>query len=194
MKRALLLTVSVFFLASHIVSSSFGQELRQIDTKKSSITIRVFKSGLFSAFAHDHEIVAPISEGHFSEGQPSVVLTVRSGELRVMDREVSEKDRATIQSTMLGPTVLDVEKFPEIKYRSTGTRRLGGDKWTIEGELTLHGQTRPVKVEVEGREGHYHGKAVIAQKEFGIEPVRVAGGTVRVKNEVQVEFEVASEK
>lgn len=193
MRRALLLTIPLVLIGA-LVQAGLAQEVRQIDTKKSSITIRVFKSGLFSAFAHDHEIVAPISEGHFSEGQPSVELTVRSGELRVMDREVSEKDRATIQSTMRGPTVLDVEKFPEIKYRSTEIRRLDGDKWTIEGQLTLHGQTRPVRLEVEGREGHYHGKAVIAQKEFGIEPVRVAGGTVRVKNEVQVEFEVASEK
>ena len=193
MRRALLLSISLF-LAGELAQTCLAQEIRQIDTKKSSITIRVFKSGLFSAFAHDHEIVAPISEGHFSEVQPSVELKVRSRELRVMDREVSDKDRATIQSTMLGPTVLDVEKFPEIKYRSTEIKRLTGDKWTIEGELTLHGQTRPVKVEVEGQEGHYRGRAVIAQKEFGMEPVRVAGGTVRVKNEVQVEFEVAAEK
>ena len=193
MRKALLMSVSLF-LAAQAVQTCLTQEVRQIDTKKSTITIRVFKSGLFSAFAHDHEIVAPISEGHFSEAQPSVELNVRVGELRVMDREVSEKDRATIQSTMLGPSVLDVEKFPEIKYRSTEVKRLTGDKWAIEGELTLHGKTRPVRVDVEGQQGHYQGKAVIAQKEFGIEPVRVAGGTVRVKNEVQVEFEVASEK
>ncbi|HEX3322140.1 MAG TPA: YceI family protein [Terriglobales bacterium] len=191
--RVLLLSVSLF-LVGELAQTCLAQEVRQIDTKKSSITIRVFKSGLFSAFAHDHEIVAPISEGHFSEVQPSVELKVRSGELRVMDREVSDKDRNTIQSTMLGPTVLDAEKFPEIKFRSTEIKRLTGDKWTIEGELTLHGQTHPVKVEVEGQEGHYRGRAVIAQKEFGMEPVRVAGGTVRVKNEVQVEFEVASGK
>jgi len=193
MRRVLLLSVSLF-LVGELPQTCLAQEVRQIDTKKSSITIRVFKSGLFSAFAHDHEIVAPISEGHFSEVQPSVELKVRSGELRVMDREVSDKDRNTIQSTMLGPTVLDAEKFPEIKFRSTEIKRLTGDKWTIEGELTLHGQTHPVKVEVEGQEGHYRGRAVIAQKEFGMEPVRVAGGTVRVKNEVQVEFEVASGK
>jgi polyisoprenoid-binding protein YceI len=193
MRRVLLLSVSLF-LVGELAQTCLAQEVRQIDTKKSSITIRVFKSGLFSAFAHDHEIVAPISEGHFSEVQPSVELKVRSGELRVMDREVSDKDRNTIQSTMLGPTVLDAEKFPEIKFRSTEIKRLTGDKWTIEGELTLHGQTHPVKVEVEGQEGHYRGRAVIAQKEFGMEPVRVAGGTVRVKNEVQVEFEVASGK
>ena len=32
----------------------------EIDTQKSVMTVRVFKSGLFSAFGHDHEISAPI--------------------------------------------------------------------------------------------------------------------------------------
>jgi hypothetical protein len=34
-----------------------------IDVNRSSLTIRVFKSGIFSAFAHDHEIKAPLDEG-----------------------------------------------------------------------------------------------------------------------------------
>jgi hypothetical protein len=36
---------------------------QRIDTEHSTITIRVFKSGLFRAFADDHVIQAPVSEG-----------------------------------------------------------------------------------------------------------------------------------
>ncbi len=44
-----------------------AQTARQIDTEKSSLTVRVYKSGLFSAFAHDHEIRASVQSGNFDE-------------------------------------------------------------------------------------------------------------------------------
>ncbi len=47
--------------------------------------------------------------------------------MRVMDKDVSDKDRAEIQETMLGPKVLDTAQFPEIRFHSTvgGARRRG---------------------------------------------------------------------
>jgi hypothetical protein len=42
-----------------------------------------------------------------------------------------------------------------------------------------------------GREqGRYRGSARFRQTEFGITPVTVAGGTIKVKDEVRVEFEI----
>ena len=163
---------------------------RTIDFEKSVMTVHVYKSGLFSAFGHEHEISAPIQQGSFSEDKPSVDLTVNARKLKVMDRDVSEKDRAEIQETMLGPKVLESEKFPEIRFRSTEVDRLGEGRWLVHGDLTLHGETHPVKVQVEGQNGHYRGSAELKQKEFGITPVTVAGGTVKVKNEVRLEFEI----
>jgi polyisoprenoid-binding protein YceI len=154
------------------------------------MTVRVFKAGLFSAFGHEHEIAAPVAEGSFSEEQPVVSLRVESARLRVMDKDVSDKDRATIQSTMLGPEVLDTDKFRDISFKSTQVDRLGDGKWLVHGDLTLHGETRPVQVRVEGQAGHYRGWAELKQKDFGITPVTVAGGTVKVKNEVKVEFDI----
>jgi polyisoprenoid-binding protein YceI len=161
-----------------------------IDTEKSVMTVRVFKTGLFSAFGHEHEISAPIQQGSFAEGNPSVELTVDARKLRVMDKDVSDKDRAEIQQTMLGPSVLDSEKFPEIHFRSTQVQHLGEGRWSVDGELTLHGLTRPVKFEVQGQNGHYRGNAQLKQKDFGITPVTVAGGVVKVKDELRVDFEI----
>ncbi len=161
-----------------------------IDREKSVMTVRVFKAGIFSAFGHEHEISAAIEQGSFSEEPPSVELTVDARKMRVIDKEVSDKDRAEIQQTMLGYKVLDSEQFPEIHFRSSQVDRLGDGKWIVHGDLTLHGQTRPVKVQVEGQNGHYRGSAELKQKDFGITPVVVAGGTIKVKNEVRVEFEI----
>ncbi|MFF7986634.1 YceI family protein [Streptomyces sp. NPDC007901] len=43
---------------------------------------------------------------------------------------------------------LDVEKHPEITYTSTGLTVAGSDRWTVHGELSLHGVVRPVDLDL----------------------------------------------
>src|SRR5512132_3985336 len=105
--------------------------LRAIDTEKSVMTVRVFKAGLFSGFAHDHEISAPIEEGSFDQANPAVQLKVYARKLRVVDKDASDKDRAEIQQTMLGPKVLDSATFPEISFRSVRVERVADSKWLV---------------------------------------------------------------
>jgi hypothetical protein len=164
-----------------------------IDVNKSSLKIRVFKSGMFSAFAHDHEIQAPIDEGRIdSSATPSVQLRVDSRKMSVLDPGVSADDRAQIQHTMQSAAVLDVERFPEISYQSTAvtSRGDGHGSREVHGNLTLLGKKQPVVVEVSLQDGHYRGSASFKQSEFGITPIRIAGGTVKVKDEVKIEFDI----
>ena len=165
---------------------------REIDIQKSTLTVRVFKSGLLSAFGHEHEIASPIQHGRFSESDRSVDLTVDARQMRVMDKDVSEKERAEIQGTMLGPKVLDTGQFPEIRFRSTAVEPAGSRKWRVQGDLTLHGQTHPVKLEVQQQNGHYQGAAQLKQRDFGIEPINIGGGAVKVKDELRVEFDIVA--
>jgi polyisoprenoid-binding protein YceI len=164
-----------------------------IDVNKSSLKIRVFKSGAFSAFAHDHEIQAPIDEGKIdSSASPSVQLRVDSRKMRVLDPEVSVDKRAEIQHTMEGNAVLDVEHFPEISYRSASITKTGDARWEVRGNLNLHGVSQPVVVVVSFEAGHYRGSASFKQSNFGISPIRIAGGTVKVKDEVKIEFDIVT--
>lgn len=176
------------------ISLSLGQTSNgpavEIDTARSVLTVRVYKTGLFSAFAHDHEIRAPIQRGSLEEEKNTVEFVVDARALRVLDPEASQKDRAEIQSTMLGPKVLDSEEFPEIRFRSTSIGEAGDGKWIVRGDLTLHGQTRSVKLDVMGNDGHYTGSTQLRQKEFGMTPVSIGGGSIKVKDEVRVEFEI----
>ena len=161
-----------------------------IDTQHSVLRVRVYKAGMFSAFGHEHAIRAPIQNGTFDEDNGTVDFVVDARALRVLDSDVSDKDRAEIQSTMLGSKVLDSSQFHEIRFHSTEVHRGGESKWTVQGELTLHGQSHPVKVDVERQDGRYRGSARLRQTEFGITPVTAAGGTVKVKDEIRVEFEM----
>ena len=189
------MTAPRFLLAISAISMLWARNASAqtaIDPQKSSITVRVFKAGVFSAFGHEHEISAPIQQGSFTENPASVEITVDARRMRVMDKGISEKDRADIQQTMLGPKVLDSEKFPTIRFRSTRVELLGEGKWSLLGDLTIHGETRPVKMHVEGANGRYRGTAEPKQKDFGITPVTVGGGAVKVKNELRIEFDIVS--
>jgi|HubBroStandDraft_4_1064222.scaffolds.fasta_scaffold699153_1 polyisoprenoid-binding protein YceI len=42
----------------------------------------------------------------------------------------------------------EVEKYPTVTFKSTSVR-LDGDAWKVTGDLTLHGVTRPVVLDVE---------------------------------------------
>ncbi|MBJ7002108.1 YceI family protein [Streptomyces sp. CRPSP2-6A1] len=43
---------------------------------------------------------------------------------------------------------LDIENHPEITYRSTGLTQAGSDRWTVHGELALHGVVREVDLDL----------------------------------------------
>jgi len=163
---------------------------RPIDAKASSFTVRVFKAGVFSAFGHDHTITAPVANGTVDAGGRQVELHVTAASLRVVDTKASENDRVQVQKTMEGTEVLDVSRYPEIAFKSISAESKAGGVWTVRGNLTLHGATRPVTVEVKESGGHFTGAALLKQTDFGMKPVKVAGGTVKVKDEVRVEFDI----
>jgi polyisoprenoid-binding protein YceI len=48
------------------------------------------------------------------------------------------------------PAFLDVDKFPTITFKSTKVEAAGPGKWKVTGDLTLHGVTKPVVLDVEG--------------------------------------------
>ena len=44
----------------------------------------------------------------------------------------------------------DIEKYPELTFRSTGVKRTGDNELAVTGDLTIHGVTRQVVFAVEG--------------------------------------------
>jgi polyisoprenoid-binding protein YceI len=171
-------------------TSSASAQPKAILTRESSITVHVSRTGLFSMFGHDHEIAAPITGGGVDLAAHRIDLRVDTRDLRVRDPGISEKDRAEIQMTMLGPEVLDVAQYPEITFRSTSIEPSGKGAWRVPGNLTLRGVRQPLTVEVVEQAGRYTGHVLLKQTDFGIQPVRVAGGVVRVKDEVRIDFDI----
>jgi YceI-like domain len=184
MKRNMSLGATILICALGV-----GAQQRNIDTQKSTLTIHVGKTGVFSGFGHEHEVRAPIHSGTADTGsRPAVEIRVDARALRVIDKDASEKERTEVQQTMLGPEVLDSERHQEIVFKSTSTEPAGQDRWTLRGNLTLRGQTRPVSAKVILKDGHYTGEATVKQTDFGIKPPGKAG--VRAKDELKIVFDV----
>ncbi len=162
-----------------------------IDNEQSALTIYTANSGLFSFLGHGHTISAPVSGGYIETGPgASVELSFESAALRVVDPELTPEKRTEIQKVMQSD-VLEVERYPAIRFRSREVQAQGAGRWKVTGELELHGVTRELSIDVHEDEGRYRGEAVIRQTDFGIRPVRIAGGTVSVADKVRIEFEIA---
>ena len=162
-----------------------------IDTTRSKITIHVDKTGVFSFAGDKHEVTAPLASGTVDEKAGTVEFAIDARKLQVLDPLLDEKKRVEVQKTMLGPSVLDSAQYTEIKFHSTKATPAGSSAWDVTGDLTLHGQTHPVSVSVKKEHGIYTGSAKLTQTEFGITPVAVAGGTVKVKDELKLDFQIA---
>jgi polyisoprenoid-binding protein YceI len=100
---------------------------------------------------------------------------------------------------MSGPTVLDVARFPEIRFqsRTVGGRQQADGSWALEvaGDFRLRSVARPLtlplRVEISGDTLVASGRATLKQTDFGLEPVSVAG-VVNVKNELVVEYRIVA--
>jgi len=176
------------FLAT--IVPMFAQD-KAIDTQRSTITIHVGKAGLFSAAGHEHFVSAPIFAGVFNEsGAFHVELSVKAARMAIKaDPKIDSKTQAQIQKDMEDMT-LEATKYPEIAFRSSRVQKVADGQWKVEGLLSLHGASKAISVNVK-REGEaYTGHAAIKQTDFGIKPVSVGGGVIKVKDEVEIDFQI----
>lgn len=181
----------IFGLAGCLLAAlAAAAQERPIDAATSKLTVRAFKTGLFSGLADNHEIDAPIKEGSIDEAAAHVKFAVESQRMKVLDPKMNPSRRQEVQQRMLGPEVLDTTHFPQITFESTSVEKLSNAAFIVHGQLSLHGTTKPVEVKVRSENGSFKGTCTLKQRDFGISPISIAGGTVKVKDELQIEFEI----
>jgi polyisoprenoid-binding protein YceI len=178
-----------------------------IDQANSKLELKVYKAGVFKAFGHDHLIAAREISGQVQFDarkieNSSVRLKVGTKSLTVIDSGESEKDRRDVQATMTGAQVLDTAKFPEIVFSSTNVSAVKktADGWmlTLAGKPDLHGVEKPVslplRVHLEASRLGAQGEVSLLQTEYGITPVKIAGGSVSVKDKLNISFAIVTTK
>jgi polyisoprenoid-binding protein YceI len=157
---------------------------------------------MLSFAGHIHEVVAPAVRGRVTFDptdwpHASVSLEFDAAALRVTGKGEAASDVPTVERTMLGEQVLDARRFPTIAFRSrrvsVAFSAAGVAALTIDGDMTLHGKTRPLTiranatVDTSGRVTAT-GTFALKQTDFDMVPVTAAGGTIRVKDELDIQF------
>jgi polyisoprenoid-binding protein YceI len=203
MKRLFAVTICLICL-----SSSGGAQRAhtyKIAAAESNLWVFVAKAGLFSAFAHDHNIGVKSFGGSVTVPESgaaggALTLDIEAKSLTVLDQKVSDKDRAEITSSMHS-AVLESEKYPKISFKSvsvSGLKQTGenGYGFTVNGDLMLHGATKriavPVSATITPQQLRATGKYTLRQTDFGIKPYSAAGGAVKVKDEVVINFNIVA--
>lgn len=178
-----------------------------LDPLRSRLDIHVFREGVLKFLGHEHHIVAQNITGRIHLDQQalersSVELTVEAPSLKVMDPGLSEKQRREVQATMESDRVLDVKRFPTIVFTSTAITAVRatatGYDLAVVGRLHLHGVEKqirvPVSVSLEPDQVRARGSVDILQSEFNITPIRVGGGTIRVKDRVRIAYDLVASR
>jgi polyisoprenoid-binding protein YceI len=191
-----------FFILAGLLGSSyvFAADGPCIVPGRGHFQIHVSTAGLFGAFAHNHLIQAEKIMGCAKVDssditRSSIKMDFPTSAIRVIDPKESDKDRAQVQKTMEAD-VLRISDFPMVTFASTAIERAeGADRFRVRGTLTIRGKSQPATIPVTLTrvvDGNYRavGEYKFKQTSFGITPIQLAGGTVKVKDELQVEFEL----
>jgi polyisoprenoid-binding protein YceI len=177
----------------------------QIDKSSSKFTVRAFATGMLSSFGHSPTFAIRNFEGELefspdATDQSSLRVRARANSLEVMD-DIKSSDRQEMESTM-NKSVLEVEKYPDICFSTTtvAATQLSEGRYQakLDGNLTMHGVTRPVTIPTQvtlmGDMLRAGGEFSLLQTNFRIAPVSVAGGTLKLKDELKLAFDIVARK
>ena len=176
-----------------------------LDPGLSRFTAKAFATGLLASMGHSPSFAIRQFTGEAklradAPEESSVRVVVQSGSLELSD-QVSDKDRREIERTTR-TEVLDTARFPEIIFEASNpSMSKGGEGYywaNITGKLTVRGMTQPqqisAQISVTDSQLRANGELTVRQSSFGIKPVSVAGGTLKIKDEVKVTFDFVAHK
>jgi polyisoprenoid-binding protein YceI len=176
-----------------------------IVSKGSNFSARAFATGLLAALGHNPTITIPEFEGTISLNpdaveQSSLRIVLQSAAFAVID-DINEADRAEVDRRMHAE-VLESDSFPNIVYecsRLSASKTGEGQYWVaLNGDLTLHGVTRPqsvsARVWLNGDALRAAGDFSIRQSDYQLRPVSAIGGAVKLKDEIKLSFDINAHK
>lgn len=155
-----------------------------------------FKDGLLSKVAHDLKIAVTQFSVDVSDAAISAQFDPRS--LRVVNavregaedpKALSDADKEKI-AVQIQKEVLETDKHERISFVSTKVARRPDGGYSITGDLTLHGTTRPISAETRLEGGNQVAEVELNQPDFGVEPFKAMMGTLKVKPAVKVRVSV----
>lgn len=102
-------------------------------------------------------------------------------------KPLTDGDRSEIKKNVR-EKILHTRSHPAITFRST---RIAGEpeSFTVDGDLSMVGVTRPLTVRARLEGDRVQGTATVVQSQWGIRPYSAFFGALRLRDEVEVEFD-----
>ncbi|NKB77727.1 MAG: hypothetical protein GKR96_11990 [Gammaproteobacteria bacterium] len=201
----------ILFILS--IQPSHGEtQTCQIQKPASLVQIFVYSEGPLAALGDNHIISTHELEGNvefngksISQSSLSFVVPVHSFEVdnpmlraqagKDFESRISSLNRKITRKSMLSSKILDAAQFPIIKIDSQSIRKQE-NVIVVELDVTLHGQSRLETTTVTlNHTDHWltlAGQLSINQSDYGITPYRIAFGGIRVREQLDLKFEITA--
>ena len=178
----------------------------RLDSERSLVRIFVYRDGPLAQLGHNHVLRVRALRGELDDAREG-----RSGTFRLTfpvadfliddpaDRAIAgegfesvptDDDIAGTRRNLLGPKVLDAATFPDITIEGD----LIADATAADTRFVVHGQVAaarvPLRLDRSGDEVVVTGAFTVRQSDWGLVPFSVAFGALRVRDELDVRFEL----
>ena len=157
-------------------------------------------------FVVKHLVVAK-ARGSFQDYAVDLVIGERPEDSKVdvtiQAASVSTGDEAR-DGHLRSPDFFDVEQFPTLTFRSTSVVPVDDTEWKVTGDLTIHGVTKPVVLDVEfngvtqdpwgNTKAGFEASTEVDREDFGLtwnQPLAGGGVLVGKKVKIEIDLEVA---
>lgn len=132
--KAHLSVAGIVLLFSAALASA--QTSYSVDAMHSSVLFRVMHVDTAPFYGRFNRVSGTINTDAGAPTQLEVVVEADSVDTNQKDRD----------EHLRGPDFFDVKQFPDIRFKSTGIKKIDDTTFEVAGDLTLHGTTKPITV------------------------------------------------
>ena len=170
----------------------------QIDPMHTQVEFSAKHFGMMTVRGHFREVAATGQIDPANPAASSIEVTIDVASLTTNNPQRDNDLRSSY--------FLELDKYPTITFKSTRVEPAGQDRYTLTGDLTIKGITKPVTLDVQRygeindeRMGHrvaFSAEGQINRKDFGMEFDMLADNRLVVGHEIKifVETEVVEVK
>ena len=182
-----------------------GEARYVIDPAASQFAVQAFASGLGAAVSHSPKIAIRSWTGEIkmaadATGKSSLQVRVKAAAMEVLD-EMRESDRREIHRIMKSE-VLETDQFPEMVYESAEVKieqqKENLYRVLLGGTLGLHGISNHHEFAAQVALGpdtlRAYGNFSLRQTDYNIRIASIAGGTLRLQDELKFSFYVVARR
>jgi polyisoprenoid-binding protein YceI len=186
----------------YLQAASEGKKVYAIDSAQSLITVVVRRGGPMARFGHDHVVASRAVTGFAAPDAGRAdfqfrldALTVDEEALRNAAGLTTQPDADAIAGTRnnMLTRVLEAQTYPLVLLHA---QRSAPGAPSVRLTVTLHGVSKtldvPVKFEESAGRLAASGAFTLLQTDFGITPMSVLGGAMRVEDQMELQFRIVA--